>query len=443
MDWNPVIVIALKILAVIALVLLNGFFVATEFALVKVRQTQLEPMAGRNHKRAGMALQLTRHLDAYLSACQLGITLASLGLGWIGEPIFADLLQPIFNTFGLAGEAHETLRHSISFGVGFSIITFLHIVVGEMAPKSLAIRLPTETSLWVSFPMRWFYVAMYPFIWLLNESSLLLLRWIGLEPAGEGHGVHSEEELRLVITSAQRESGASRRSRDLVLNALSLRHRIVREVMRPRREITPLDTHATLEDCIATAEVTRYSRFPLCEDGDLDRTLGVIHIKDLYALRGRAASGADLAPALRKLIFVPETARLEKLLDLFLSRKLHLAIVVDEYGSTVGMATLENILEEIVGQIQDEFDAEKPQLVQVNENEWELTGTVPLHQLESIVGTPFAEKSVSTVSGLVMRRLGGFPKPGDCLSLGPAELRVEEMDGLLISKLRLKRMPGA
>lgn len=440
MDWNTAILIVLKLLAVAALVLLNGFFVAAEFALVKVRHTQLEPLARSGRRRARLALHLTQHLDAYLSACQLGITLASLGLGWIGEPVFTFLLQPVFGFFNVE---NPTLQHSLAFGVGFSAITFLHIVVGEMAPKSLAIRLALPTALWVAFPMRWFYALMYPFIWVLNESALLLLRWLGLQPATETEAVHTEDELRLVLAASQQRLGASRFSRDIVQNALELRHRIAREVMRPRQEIVALDTRATIAECLDVAEKTRYSRFPLCDGGDLDRTLGVVHVKDLYAMRIKARTGADLLPVARKLIYVPETARLEKLLQLLLERRLHLAIVVDEYGSTVGLLTLENILEELVGQIQDEFDQEAPLLVRVSETTWEVSGAAPLHELAELVGEPLQAEGVTTASGWVTQRLGGFPKVGDVLTVGAFELRVEQMDGPRVARLRVSRTDAA
>ena len=436
MDWNLAFLIGLKLLAVAMLVLLNGFFVATEFALVKVRATQLEPFAARGHKRAKMGLHLARHLDAYLSACQLGITLASLGLGWIGEDVFHSLLEPVFD---VAGIENEKLRTSLSIGVGFSIITFLHIVVGEMAPKSLAIRLALPTTMWIAYPMQWFYLAMYPFIWVLNESALLLLRWVGLEPAHESEGVHSEDELRLVLSSSQKQLGASSFSRDLVQNALDLRHRIARDVMRPRQEIAALDTEATVAQCLDVVEKTRFSRFPLCEGGDLDRTLGVVHIKDLYAMRIKARTAADLLPVAKKLIYVPETARLEKLLQWLLERKLHLAVVVDEYGVTVGLITLENIVEEIVGQIQDEFDQEKPLLTRSSETSWEVAGALPLHELEELVGAPLRAEGVTTTSGWVTHKLGGFPKVGDLVSAGNCELRVEEMEGTRVARLRVTK----
>ncbi len=440
MNWDYAIEIAFKLLAVIFLVFLNGFFVATEFALVKVRTTQLEPEAARGHRRARMGLHLARHLDAYLSACQLGITLASLGLGWIGEPVFADLLQPVFQLFNVE---NENLKHSLSFGIGFSVITFLHIVVGEMAPKSLAIRLAMPTTLWIAYPMRWFYLAMYPFIWVLNESALLLLRMIGLEPAHESEGIHSEDELRIVLASSQKQLGASRFSRDIVQNALDLRRRVVRDVMRPRKEMTALDTQASIGECLEVAEKSRYSRFPLCEAGDLDRTLGVVHIKDLFALRLKARTGADLLPVSRKIIYVPEMARLEKLLQLLLERKLHLAIVVDEYGTTIGLVTLENIVEELVGQIQDEFDQEKPLLTRASETSWEVSGALPLHELEELAGVRLWAEDVTTTSGWVTQKLGGFPKVGDTVSLGGFDLRVEEMEGTRVARLRLSKPAAA
>lgn len=433
MDWNAVILLGLKIVAVIFLVFLNGFFVATEFALVKVRQTQLEPFAAKGNRRARMALNLARHLDAYLSACQLGITLASLGLGWIGEPVFVALLQPVFNWVGVES---EHVRETVAIGVGFTTITFLHIVVGEMAPKSLAIQLPLSTALWVAYPMRIFHVTMYPFIWMLNESSLRLLRWVGIEPASEGDHAYSEEELRLLITPGGR-GGAL--GRHLALNALDLRLRVARDVMRPRQEIAVLDTEATLVECLEVADKTRYSRLPLCEGGDLDKALGVVHIKDLYALRNKAGTGQDLVGLARKLIYVPESARLERLLQLFLERKLHLAIVVDEYGGTAGLVTLENILEELVGQIQDEFDQEKPLLIKTAEATWEASGALPLHELEELVGESLREEGVTSTSGWVTQRLGGFPKVGDTLTIGPFDLHVEELEGSRVGRLRITR----
>ena len=435
MDGDTLIAIGLKALAVLVLVLLNGFFVAAEFALVKIRETQLVTLIAKGHRGARIARRLVKNLDAALSATQLGITLASLGLGWVGEPIFRDLLQPLWKPLGLND---PQFQHTIAFVVGFSVITFLHIVVGELAPKSLAIQKPLPTSLWIARPLEWFHWLFRPFIWLLNGVALWILRRLGIEPASEAELHHSEEELRLLLATS-RGRGATQFGHDIVLNAFDLRHRVVHEVMRPRREISGLDTDAPIAECLDVAEKTRYSRLPLCEGGDLDKTLGVVHIKDLFSKRHTAQRGADLAPVARPIIFVPETTRLEKLLQLFLERKLHFALVVDEFGGTVGMVTIENVLEELVGQIQDEFDQEKQLLVKTGEQSWELDGSLPLHELSDLVGEPLQLEGVTTVSGWVTYWRGGFPRVGDLLHCGPCELRVEEMDGMRVSRLKLTR----
>jgi CBS domain containing-hemolysin-like protein len=435
-DIDPAIVL-LKILAVVVLVLLNGFFVAAEFALVKVRETQLDTLIVKGHRRARMARQLLGRLDQALSACQLGVTLASLGLGWIGEPVFAPLLAPVME--GLNVESPHA-RHTIAFLVGFSVITFLHITAGEQAPKWLAIQKSLPAALWVAAPLEWFRKVTAPLIWVLNQSSLWLLRRCGIEPTGEKDLAHSEEELRLLFATAQRRLGGTPLGHEIVLNALDLHRRVARDVMRPRQEIVAFDTDASIAECLELAEKTRFSRFPLCERGDVDRTSGVVHLKDLYAMRHLAKRGADLRAIARKIVYVPETARLEKLLQRLLERKLHLAVVVDEYGGTVGLVTLENILEELVGQIQDEFDQEKPMRVKIGEQTWEVLGTLPVHQLEELVGEPLGEEGITTTSGWVTHRLGGFPKVGDAVRVGRYELRVEEMDETRVARLHVRQV---
>ena len=438
MNWGAFILVVLKILAVLMLVLLNGFFVAAEFALVRIRETQLDILVAKGWRRAKMAQHIVRNLNSYLSATQLGITMVSLGLGYLGQPVFTTLLEPLLVPLGVVSSAW---LHSISFAVGFSALTFLHITVGELAPKWLTIQKPLPVALGAAYPLRWFYLAFYPFNRLLNCSARWLLERIGIEPDGAADRVQSEEELRLLVASVPQTGTAG--GRNLILNALDLRHRVAREVMRPRHEISAFDTNASLAECLALAEKTRYSRFPLCEGGDLDKTRGVVHIKDLYpAVRDPAAAGrtaGDLLPAARPLIYVPETTRLEKLLPLFLDRKLHFAIVVDEYGGTTGIVTLENVLEELVGQIQDEFDQEKSELTLVSENVWEAAGTLPLHELEKIIGETHLEETVATASGWMTQKLGGFPKGGDALTFGACELRVEEMDGPRVARLKITK----
>ena len=436
MTWDALTEDGMKILGVAALVLFNGFFVAAELALVRIRDTQLDALAAKGNRRAKIARHIIANIDSYIGATQFGITLASMGLGVLVEPVFTHLLGPVFL---LAHISTPEMQRTIAIAVGFFVNSYLLIVVGELAPKALAIRQTLPTALAVATPLLWFYRISYPFIWILHHSAQWLLRRLGIEAAAEHAGVHSEEELRLLLSASQKFSGAATFSRDMVLNALDLKRRVVRDVMRPRQEIVPLDTQASMAECLNVAEKMRYSRFPLCEHGDVDKMLGVVHIKDLYAMRIKARSGADLLPVAKKLIYVPETARLEKLLQIFLERKLHLAIVVDEFGGTLGLISLENILEELVGQIQDEFDHEKPLLVQTGETTWEAEGALPLHELEQLVGEALVEEGVTTASGWVTQRQGGFPKAGDVLAVGAFELRVEEMDGMRVAKLKISR----
>jgi CBS domain containing-hemolysin-like protein len=432
---NTALLVALKILAVLVLVLLNGFFVAAEFALVRIRETQLDTLPTKNQFNAKTARRIVGNLNAYLSATQLGITMASLGLGWLGQSVFAKLFSTPLEMLGIHS---PTVLESLSFFLGFVLLTFLHITAGELAPKWLTIQKPLPVALWAAVPLRCFYLALYPFNRLLNLAARFLLREIGIEPDTLPDRGQSEEELRLTLAAAH---GGAVRGRTIALNALDLRDRAVREIMRPRQEIAALDTEASFTDCMALIERSRYSRFPICENGDLDKMRGVIHVKDVYAQRDKAHTGMDLVPWARRPIYVPETARLERLLQLFLERKFHFAVVVDEYGGTVGIVTLENLLETLVGQIQDEFDQEKAELSQTGENSWETTGSLPLPELEKIIGAVEHGEGVATASGWVTEKLGGFPKAGDAVSVGDFDLRVEEMDGARVGRMKIMRRP--
>ena len=436
MNFDAVISVLLKLLVVFGLVLLNGFLVAAEFAFVKLRHTQIAPLAAHGNRRARLALRLVNNLETCISATQVGVTLCGVGTGIVVKPTFEALLHPLLR---LVGVRSPGLESTLDFAVGILVSSYLLIVVGELVPKTLVLRRTLPAALWTAEPLHWFHRLAFPFIWLLNHSAQWLLEKLGVGKLGETEPTHSEEEIRLLLAAAQKRAGGVSAGRDILLNAFDLHHRRVRDVMRPRRDIVALSTAASLTECLDTAERTRYSRFPLCEGGDLDRARGVVHIKDLYAQRFKARSGADFLPVCRRIIYVPETARLEKLLQLFLDRQLHLAIVVDEYGSTVGMVTLENVLEELVGQIQDEFDQEKPLVVKTGEQSWEIDGLLPLHELADLVGEPFAAEDVATTSGLVTQRLGGFPKEGDVLPLGNHELTVLQTDGHRVIRLKLVR----
>ena len=422
-----------KLLAVALLVALNAFFVAAELAFVRIRDTQLAALAARGHRRAGKARHIVAHIDSYIGATQFGITLASMAMGVLVEPVFRALLEPLFPLLHITNESTQS---TVAIGVGFFVNCYLLIIAGELVPKAIAIRRTLPTALWTATPLNWFYRFSYPFIWVLHRSSQFVLRRLGFTLA-ELHDDHSEEELRLVLASAQ---GSADR-RDLILNALDLRHRTAREVMRPRNEITAFATAVPIGECLALAEKTRYSRFPICEDGNLDRTLGVVHIKDLFALRAKVRTAADLLPAARKLFYVPETAPLDQLLRRFLDRKLHFAVVVDEFGGTVGIVTLENAIEALVGQIQDEFDAETSELVAVGQDVWDAAGTLALHELEKIIGPVAHDENTTTASVWVTEKLGGFPKAGDRVTVNQFELRVELMDGPRVAKLNVTRKP--
>lgn len=431
--------LATKALIAVALVLFNGFFVAAEIALVKIRDTQLEASVTKRRRGAAKARALKRNLNVAITATQLGITLAGMGLGRYVEPMVEVVAEPALHALGLPD---KHWAYGVALGAGFVITSFVLMIGGEALPKALAINRTEPIALAIAAPLTWFIQIAKPFIYVVNGTALWIARKLGVESLDE-EGAHSPEELRLMIMSASKEGSGTDLGREIVLNSLDLRRRVVAEVMRPRREITGLSTADTMAACLETAEKSRYSRFPLCEDGDLDRTLGVVHFKDLFAQRNHAQTGRDLVPVARKLIFVPETARLEKLLQLFLERRLHFALVVDEYGGTTGMVTFENVLEELVGQIQDEFDFEKPRVTRHGADEWELDGALPLFELQELTGETIELGTVATISGWVTQQLGGFPRRNDRVSLGQFDLIVEELDGLRVGRVRLTRRAQA
>ncbi len=412
------------------LVLLNGFFVAAEFALAKVRATQIEPQAVRGERRAKVALHMLRHLDAYLSATQLGITLASIALGWVGEPAFAWILRPLVHA--IPGATPE-LEHSIALTTAFVFISILHIVFGELVPKSVAIRLPAATSLAISFPLYLFYWLAFPAIWLLNKTANSILRLVGIQPASEHELAHSEEEVRLLLAS-RHGTDLSQQKRDLLENVFELYDRIARQVMVPRGDVVYLSTDRSLEQNLAVARESGHTRFPLCEGGDLDRVVGVVHIKDLFRA---GAAVPPLERIARPIKFVPESIALDKLLARMRSERLHLAAVLDEYGGVAGIVTLENVIEEIVGEIQDEFDAERPELVPRGEGVFTVSGAMLLVDLEHELGVELSPRDEDTLGGVVLSELGRRPRLGDRVRLGPAELEVLEVQGNRIRSLRL------
>jgi CBS domain containing-hemolysin-like protein len=429
--------VLLQLLAVAALVLLNGFFVAAEFALVKVRDTQLQALAAKGHRRAWLAREIVARLDAALSATQLGITMASLGLGWLGKPVFAALLAPALRSLQVGPEQAEW----IAFAIGFTAITILHIVAGELAPKSLAIQKPLPTALWVAAPLLWFYKVLYPFIWVLNHASFWLLRQCGLDPVSETRLAHSDEEIRLILSEQPQNENAASFSHEIALNAFDLRQRQVREVMRPRRDIIAFNTQSSLHHCIELARTTGLSRFPLCEEGDLDRTLGLVHCKDLPASAVRHYSARELANVVTKILFVPGSARLDKLLKLFRTTGLSFALVVNEYGETIGMATREDVLAALLGPVGDESARKEPELAQID-NGWELNGALPVRQLSELLGQNVGKSAqVTTLSGWLTQQLGRFPRLGDQVQLSEWTFQIQAIEDTRVVRARLEPKP--
>jgi CBS domain containing-hemolysin-like protein len=422
-----------ELAAVFLLVFLNGFFVAAEFSLVKARATQIEPLVREGSKRAKTAQQILARLDTYLSASQLGITMTSLGLGWVGEPFVAELLFPLFGVFSI----EPAVVHGVSFVLAFSFITFLHIVLGEQAPKWLAIQHARETALTVARPLALFARVFTPFIWILNSSAKYFLSRAGIATVGESEVAQSEEELRLLLSKGK---ALTSTGKSISLRALALRDRMVREIMVPRTAVVYLQADQTIQENITRAIENQFTRYPLCEK-NLDNVLGMIHIKDLFRLQAEKGSGAHLPEIRREILFVPETMPLEKCLNLFLSKRILMAIAVDEYGGTAGMVTLEDVLEELVGDIRDEFDVESGPIQKVSETELLVDGSMSLHDFATALGLSLDSRDVVTVSGFVFERLGKIPEKGASVSLGKWQGTVEAVERRKVKTLRVVKVP--
>jgi CBS domain containing-hemolysin-like protein len=330
---------------------------------------------------------------------------------------------------------------SISFVIAFSLITALHIVLGEQAPKILAIQKSVGATLLVSPPLRVFYAIFKPFIWFLNVSSNWILTHIfRVRPAGEAEVAHSEEELRLILSESARAKEVSPLGKELLINALDLHERVVRDIMTPRGQVVFLNVEDSFEENVKKALASRHTRFPLCR-GHLDNTVGLIHIKELVPLM--RDPNPDLLRIRRDLIPVPEMMSLEKLLSLFLNKHAHLAIVVDEFGGTVGMVTLENVLEELVGDIQDEFDTEKEEFREINENEFSVDGALALYELRDLAGIELESADVSTIGGYVTHLLGHLPKPGEHVQIDNYLVTISQSDGRSVQQLHFRKLDEA
>ena len=434
--WDSSGVTLFKLLGIIVLVLLNGFFVASEFSLVKVRGSQLEALVEEGEARAILARRVLDRLDAYLSATQLGVTLASLALGWVGEPFLVQMLEPFF---ALVGIQSTFVISTVSVVLGFLAITFLHIIFGELAPKYVAIGNPVPVALRCVGPLRGFYLVFKPAIWCLNRSSNFILRKVfHINPVGGEDLGHSEEELRVILSDSEKSQEVSPLGKELLINALDLRRRVVRDIMTPRGEVVYLDIDEPFDVNLSKAKASRHTRFPLCK-GYLDNPIGLVHIKDLLGVD--SDDRHDLLTIKREMSVVPEMMPLERLLTTFLARHAHLAIVVDEFGGTMGIVTLDNVLAEIVGDIRDEFDADQSEFKRLNPDEFEVEGVLGIYELNDLTELDLSNAEVSTVGGYVTHLLGHLPRQGEQARVGDYLVTVTKTDGRRVDQLHFKRTP--
>ncbi|SDH89367.1 hemolysin family protein [Desulfosporosinus hippei] len=416
------------------LVGLNGVFVAAEFAMVKVRKTRLAELADNGSRRAKSALDVTAQLDAYLSACQLGITLASLGLGWLGEPAIATLIEPLFIN---VASWNVIYTHSIAIAISFIIISFLHIVLGELVPKSLAIQNAESIALASAGFLKFFYWLFYPIIWTLNSIANIVLRIWGIEPANEADLSHSEEELRMLVDASQKHGYLDKLEGKLLDNVFEFSDRIASEVMIPRQDMVCIFIQDTFEEILQIVKEHGHTRYPLCDD-DKDHVLGLVHMRDIICLREKTGV-KDIAEIKRDILAVPEGMPISHLVQRMRSQRTHMAVVVDEFGGSAGLVTLEDMLEELVGEIYDEFELEQPPIEKIDENEYVLNGRVLMEEVSEMLDIQLEEETVSTIGGYVFSRIGRKPVKGDVIYFDGFLFEVMEVLGFRITKVLVKR----
>ncbi|NJL15152.1 MAG: HlyC/CorC family transporter [Microscillaceae bacterium] len=401
----------LDIFITLFLVFLNGFFVAAEFAIVKVRASQIQV---RKSRTVPLALSVVNHLDAYLAATQLGITLASLGLGWVGESVVARIIIEVMHNAGV--NLSEAAAHSVALPIAFMLITVLHIVFGELAPKSLAIRYPAHTTLWVAVPLKLFYLIFSPFIWVLNGIANTLLNMIGIKPI-HGSEIYSEEELRLIVAESEEGGGIRPSERSLIQNVFDFDDRVVRNVMIPRSKVAAVDLNQPIEKIIESIVQEGYTRIPVYRDS-LDQVIGMIYTKDLLPYLNQAQK-PEILQIIRPFYVISIHKRLIDLLRDFQSRKIHFAIVQDDLQQTAGIVTLEDILEELVGEIQDESDQERPILNQTEEGEYLISARNAITDINKFLTVPLPDdQGFTTLSKMLTQIHPEALKEGDILPFG-------------------------
>ena len=430
------VVSGLQLFAALLLVALNGLFVAAEFAFVKIRTSKVEEMVQEGKTSAGIVKEAIGNLDGYLTVCQLGITIASLGLGALGEPAIATLIEPLLEPFGIS----EGTLHFVAFVVAFGIITFLHVVFGELAAKSFAIARPEGTSLLVAPFMKLFYYAFWPGVWVFNGTANAFVRMFGVPPASEAEEAHSEEELRLIIGQST-EQGVLKEDEEGMLRAIiQLEETNAREIMVPRPNIESIPAEMRLEDLFSVVAEGEHTRYPIFEDDAGERIVGVIHAKDVLRAANEAGNlEADVTARdlKRDVLTIPENRSVDKILKDLRAQRLQMAVVIDEWGSFEGLLTLEDIVEEIVGEIRDEFDEEGIAIWE-HDSGYAIDGRVPIRDVNEALGSEFESEDFDTIGGLVLGRLARVPEVGDEVRIDGHVLRVDEVDGARIASVMVQ-----
>ena len=426
--------IALRLGIVFLLVFANGFFVAAEFALVGARRSKIDQMAAAGDARSRGVQRALDHLDRVISGTQLGITLASLALGWLGEPALAAMVDRIFGLFGVEiapGAAHTTAAVAIAF----LIITFLHIVLGELAPKSMALIAPEAVSRWVTAPLMLFSRVMSPFIWVLNGAANMLLRLFGVQPASEASRVHSADELRMLVVQAREHGTIDASDSAMLAGVFDFHAKRARDVMRPRTEVVTVPVEASEEEIREILFQERFSRYPV-SDGTSDNIVGVFYAKDLLLYRGEESF--SLRGCLREPLYVPDSRPAEHVLNDLRKSRAQLAVVLDEYGGTAGILTMEDLVEEVIGDIADEYDQRERPSVE-SDGVLELSGSISLIDVRSDYQLRIPEGHWTTLGGYVFAKLGRLPKLGDRAPFPGGELEVVAMDGRRVAAVRVHR----
>lgn len=440
MDVDIGIELTIRLIAFAILIAATAFFVATEFAIVKVRTTRIDQLVAEGNKSAIRAKKVISNLDEYLSACQLGITITALGLGWLGEPTFEILLHPVFEFFGLSGSITSVL----SFIVAFSLVTFLHVVVGELAPKTLAIQKAEAVTLKLSGVLILFHNIMYPFIRALNGSARALTGLFGLKMISESEEAHSEEELRMILSDSFKGGEINHSEYEYVNSIFEFSDRIAKEIMVPRTEIISIEKGQTIREVFEVMGIEQYTRYPIT-DGDKDHVIGLVNMKHLLTAYIKDPTNGDklVEEYMQPVIRVIETIPISDLLLKIQNERIHLAILMDEYGGTSGLVTIEDIIEEIIGDIQDEFDEDEiPEIQEISENHYIFDAKMLLQDMNDILGTTIEDEDIDTIGGWFMTQRFDM-QVGDTIDEQGYQFKVTELDGHHILYLEVTKLPNS